>query len=374
MTEVKTNIELDTDLRPHNFGAGPAALPPAVLKVAQQEMLDWHGSGMSVMEMSHRGKEFGQIAEESEADLRELLNIPANYKVLFLQGGATSQFAMVPFNLLRGKATADYVNTGFWSERAIAEAKKYCTVKIVASGESGKYRDIPEPSSWQHDSQAAYLHYTANETIHGVEFHHTPEVAGDQLLVSDMSSNILSAAVEVSKFALIYAGAQKNIGPSGLTIVIVREDLLGQVVPFAPSLFDYKTLAANGSMANTPPTYGWYIAGLVLKWLKEKGGVEAIAALNKQKAELLYRTIDQSDFYVNPVAISCRSRMNIPFTLKDPTLEKPFLQEATAAGLLGLAGHRAVGGMRASLYNAVTLDAVQALTNFMSDFAAAHKK
>ncbi len=372
MATVKTNTNLE--LRPHNFGAGPAALPASVLKVAQEEMLDWHGSGMSVMEMSHRGKEFGQIAEESEADLRQLLNIPANYKVLFLQGGATSQFAMVPLNLLRGKNSADYVNTGFWSERAILEAKKYCQVNVVASGESGKYRDIPEQSSWQRANDAAFLHYTANETIHGVEFHQTPTVSADTLLVSDMSSNILSQTIDVSNFALIYAGAQKNIGPSGLTIVIVRDDLLGQVVPFAPSLFDYKTLAANGSMANTPPTYGWYIAGLVLKWLKQQGGVEAIAALNERKAKLLYSTIDQSDFYDNAVAVGCRSRMNIPFTLRDTALEKQFLQEATAAGLLGLAGHRAVGGMRASLYNAVTFEAVTALTKFMSDFETAHKK
>ncbi len=381
-TETKTNTQVTAQApsskdsssahkRPFNFSAGPAALPEEVLEIAKAEMLDWHGSGMSIMEVSHRGKEFGQIVEQSQADLRELLNIPANYKILFLQGGATSQFSMVPFNLLRGNNKADYVNTGFWSERAIAEANKYCQVNIVASGESGKFTTIPNSDSWQLSKDAAYLHYTANETIHGVEFHYIPQSldASEIPLVTDMSSNMLSRPFDVSKFGLIYAGAQKNIGPAGLTIVIVRDDLIGQVDSKAPTLFDYQYLAKNDSMANTPPTYSWYIAGLVLQWLKKNGGLSAIAETNKKKAELLYSTIDQSEFYQNPVAPECRSLMNIPFILKDAALDKVFLDEAKKAGLLGLAGHRAVGGMRASLYNAVTLEAVQALTSFMGDFA-----
>ncbi|CAN5283243.1 3-phosphoserine/phosphohydroxythreonine transaminase [soil metagenome] len=360
--------------RPFNFSAGPAALPEDVLQIAKEEMLDWHGSGMSIMEVSHRGKEFGQVVEQSQADLKELLNIPANYKILFLQGGATSQFSMVPFNLLRGKGKADYVNSGFWSERAIAEANKYCQVNIVASGESGKFTTIPQPDSWQLSKDSAYLHYTANETIHGVEFQYIPQSLDykEIPLVTDMSSNMLSKPFDVSKFGVIYAGAQKNIGPAGLTIVIVRDDLLGQVDSKAPTLFDYQNLAKNDSMANTPPTYSWYIAGLVLQWLKKNGGLSAIAEANQKKAELLYKTIDQSEFYKNPVAKECRSLMNIPFILNDATLDKAFLDEAKQANLVGLAGHRAVGGMRASLYNAVTLEAVEALTNFMSDFARRH--
>lgn len=360
--------------RPFNFSAGPGALPEEVLQIAKEELLDWHGSGMSIMEVSHRGKEFGQIAEQSQADLRELLNIPANYKLLFLQGGATSQFSMVPFNLLRGNSQADYVNTGFWSERAIAEAKKYCHVNVVATGEAGKFTTIPEADSWQLSKDSAYLHYTANETIHGVEFHHTPTSldAKEIPLVTDMSSNILSRPFDVSQFGLIYAGAQKNIGPAGLTIVIVRDDLIGHVDSKAPTLFDYHNLAKNDSMANTPPTYSWYMAGLVLKWLKKNGGLTAMAETNKKKAELLYSTIDQSDLYHNPVAPQCRSLMNVPFILKDAALDKAFLDEAKKANLLGLAGHRAVGGMRASLYNAVTIEAVEALTTFMVDFAKRH--
>ncbi|MBP9092625.1 3-phosphoserine/phosphohydroxythreonine transaminase [bacterium] len=360
--------------RPFNFSAGPGALPEEVLEIAKEEMLDWHGSGMSIMEVSHRGKEFGQIAEQSQADLRELLDIPSNYKILFLQGGATSQFSMVPFNLLRGNTSADYVNTGFWSERAIAEANKYCQVNVVASGEADKFTTIPDGHSWQLSKDSAYLHYTANETIHGVEFHYTPQSlnAKEIPLVTDMSSNMLSRPFDVSKFGLIYAGAQKNIGPAGLTIVIVRDDLIGQVDSKAPTLFDYQNLAKTDSMANTPPTYSWYMAGLVLKWLKKNGGLTAMAETNKKKAELLYSTIDQSDFYHNSVAPECRSLMNIPFILKDTALDKTFLDEAKRANLLGLAGHRAVGGMRASLYNAVTIEAVQALTNFMTDFAKRH--
>lgn len=360
--------------RPFNFSAGPAALPEEVLEIAKAEMLDWHGSGMSIMEVSHRGKEFGQIVEQSQADLRELLNIPSDYKILFLQGGATSQFSMVPFNLLRGKNKADYVNTGFWSERAIAEANKYCQVNIVASGEAGKFTTIPDQDSWQLSKDSAYLHYTANETIHGVEFKYIPKSldAKEIPLVTDMSSNMLSRPFDVSQFGLIYAGAQKNIGPAGLTIVIVRDDLLGQVDAKAPTLFDYQNLAKNDSMANTPPTYSWYIAGLVLAWLKKNGGLSAIAQTNEKKAALLYSTIDKSEFYQNPVATQCRSLMNIPFILKDAALDKTFLDEAKKENLLGLAGHRAVGGMRASLYNAVTIEAVEALTTFMNDFAKRH--
>lgn len=360
--------------RPFNFSAGPAALPEEVLEIAKAEMLDWHGSGMSIMEVSHRGKEFGQIVEQSQADLRELLSIPPNYKILFLQGGATSQFSMVPFNLLRGKNKTDYVNTGFWSERAIAEANKYCQVNIVASGEADKFTSIPDPDSWQLSKDSAYLHYTANETIHGVEFNYIPKSldAKEIPLITDMSSNMLSRPFDVSQFGLIYAGAQKNIGPAGLTIVIVRDDLIGQVDAKAPTLFDYQNLAKNDSMANTPPTYSWYIAGLVLAWLKKNGGLSAIAQANEKKAELLYSTIDQSEFYQNPVAPQCRSLMNIPFILKDAALDKIFLDEAKKANLLGLAGHRAVGGMRASLYNAVTIEAVEALTTFMNAFAQRH--
>ncbi|MBP6744461.1 3-phosphoserine/phosphohydroxythreonine transaminase [bacterium] len=360
--------------RPFNFSAGPGALPEEVLQIAKEELLDWHGSGMSIMEVSHRGKEFGQIAEQSQADLRELLEIPANYKILFLQGGATSQFSMVPFNLLRGNSHADYVNTGFWSERAIIEAKKYCQVNVVATGEASKFTTIPESESWQLSKDSAYLHYTANETIHGVEFHHIPKSldAKEIPLVTDMSSNMLSRPFDVSKFGLIYAGAQKNIGPAGLTIVIVRDDLIGHVDSKAPTLFDYQNLAKNDSMANTPPTYSWYMAGLVLKWLKKNGGLTAMAETNKKKAELLYSTIDRSDLYHNPVAPECRSLMNVPFILKDAALDKAFLDEAKKANLLGLAGHRAVGGMRASLYNAVTIEAVEALTTFMVDFAKRH--
>jgi phosphoserine aminotransferase len=394
VTKAKTKAEIETNTegflansqdnsltssssalsRPFNFSAGPGALPEEVLQIAKEEMLDWHGSGMSIMEVSHRGKEFGQIAEQSQTDLRELLDIPSNYKILFLQGGATSQFSMVPFNLLRGNNKADYVNTGFWSERAIVEANKYCQVNVVASGEDGKFTTIPDEHSWQVSKDSAYLHYTANETIHGVEFHYTPKSLNTREipLVTDMSSNMLSRPFDVSKFGLIYAGAQKNIGPAGLTIVIVRDDLVGKVDSKAPTLFDYQNLTKNDSMANTPPTYSWYMAGLVLKWLKKSGGLTAIAATNKKKAELLYSTIDQSDFYSNNVAPECRSLMNVPFILKDSALDKAFLDEAKKANLLGLAGHRAVGGMRASLYNAVTFEAVQALTTFMVDFSKRH--
>jgi phosphoserine aminotransferase len=353
----------------YNFSAGPAVLPEDVLKQAQQELLDWHGSGMSVMEMSHRGKEFIGIAEKAEADLRELLGIPANYKVLFLQGGATAQFAMVPMNLLRGKKKADYINTGEWSKKAIKEAQKFCSVNVAASAESTKFTTIPPRNEWKLDPEAAYVHYCGNETIGGVEFFSTPDT-GTVPLVSDMSSTFLSRPLDVSKFGLIYAGAQKNFGPSGLAIAIVREDLIGQLVPGTPSMFDYKIQAENGSMYNTPPTYAWYIAGLVFEWLKKKGGLKAMAEINQRKAKKLYDYIDGSGgFYTNPVALSCRSWMNIPFTLKSEALDEEFLKGAGKAKLLQLKGHRSVGGMRASIYNAMPEAGVDALIDYMKQFA-----
>jgi len=353
--------------RVYNFSAGPAMLPEEVLEQAAQEMKDWHGSGMSVMEMSHRGKEFISIAEEAEADLRELLSIPDNYKVLFLQGGASSQFSMVPMNLLKGKTTADYINTGYWSKKAIAEAKRYCDVNIVASGESTNFTSIPPRSEWSLNPEAAYVHYTPNETIGGVEFHEIPEV-GDVPLVADMSSTILSRPIDISRFGLIYAGAQKNIGPAGLTIVIIRDDLIGNPLDSTPTMFNYETHVKANSMYNTPPTYAWYIAGLVFKWIKRIGGLEKMAEINKRKAEKLYRAIDESDFYHNPVSRECRSWMNVPFTLADPSLDETFLKEAKDAGLVSLKGHRSVGGMRASIYNAMPEEGVDTLISFMKDF------
>ncbi len=351
----------------YNFSAGPAVLPREVLQRAQEEMLDWQGSGMSVMEMSHRGKQFMSIAEKAEADLRELMKIPANYKVLFLQGGASSQFAMVPINLLRGKSGADYIWTGAWGKKAIAEGKRYCQVNVAASSEAEGFNTIPDPSGWQLDKDAAYVHYTPNETIGGVEFHWIPDV-GDVPLVADMSSTILSRPVDVSRYGVIYAGAQKNIGPAGLTVVIVRDDLIGQPVDGQPVMFDYATHAANGSMYNTPPTYSWYLAGLVFEWLKDRGGLEAISLVNHRKSKLLYDAIDASAFYRNPVDPNCRSWMNVPFTLADPSLDSVFLEEAAGAGLITLKGHRSVGGMRASIYNAMPEEGVQALVDFMADF------
>ncbi len=356
--------------RAYNFCAGPAALPEAVLQQAQADLLDWHGHGCSVMEMSHRGKDFVSIAEQAEQDLRDLLNIPSNYKVLFLQGGATLQFAQIPMNLLRGKASADYVCTGVWSEKAIEEARKFGGVNVVATDVANKFTRVPSFDSWQLDRNAAYLHYTPNETIHGVEFDFIPQV--DVPLVADYSSSILSEPLDVSKFGLIYAGAQKNIGPAGIVVVIVREDLLGQVMPGTPTLLDYAVAAKNGSMYNTPPTFSWYLAGLVFQWLKAQGGLKAMAEINARKAAKLYAAIDGSDFYGNPVAIANRSRMNVPFTLADAALEKTFLAEADQRQLLNLAGHRSVGGMRASLYNAVPEAGVDALINFMADFEQRH--
>lgn len=353
----------------YNFSAGPAVLPKEVLQQAQAEMLDWHGSGMSVMEMSHRGREFMGIAAQAEADLRELMGIPANYKVLFLQGGAHLQFSMIPMNLLRGKPSVDYLNTGEWSKKAIAEAKKYGAVNVVATSADKNFTYVPDFSTWQCDPEAAYLHFTPNETIGGVEFDWLPE-AGNVPLVADMSSTVLSRQIDVSRYGLIYAGAQKNIGPAGLTLVIVREDLIGQVVAGTPTMLDYKTHADNDSMYNTPPTYAIYIAGLVFQWLKKNGGIAAMEQTNIAKAELLYGAIDSSNgFYVCPVALDNRSRMNVPFTLKDATLDGAFVKQAEARGLLQLKGHRSVGGMRASIYNAMPLAGVQALVDFMNEFA-----
>ncbi|HUW25059.1 MAG TPA: 3-phosphoserine/phosphohydroxythreonine transaminase [Gallionella sp.] len=353
----------------YNFSAGPAVLPKEVLQQAQAELLDWHGSGMSVMEMSHRGKEFMSIAAQTEADLRELMGIPANYKVLFLQGGASQQFAMIPMNLLHSKTSADYVHTGEWSKKAISEAKKFCSVNVVATGADKNFSYVPDFSSWQRDPDAAYLHYTPNETIGGVEFNWIPETGGVPL-VADMSSNILSRPVDVSKYGLIYAGAQKNIGPAGLAVIIVRDDLIGQTVAGTPTMLDYKTHADNGSMYNTPPTYGVYIAGLVFQWLKKNGGIAAMEQTNITKAKLLYAAIDASNgFYSCPVALPDRSRMNVPFTLKDANLDGDFLKQADARGLLQLKGHRSVGGMRASIYNAMPLAGVQTLVSFMNEFA-----
>jgi phosphoserine aminotransferase len=355
--------------RIYNFSAGPAVLPKEVLEQARDELVNWQGCGMSVMEMSHRGKEFMGIAAQAEADLRELMNIPANYKVLFLQGGASSQFAMVPMNLLRGKTGADYLNTGEWSKKAIKEAKKYCTVNVVASSEDKNFSYAPSQDKWNLDKNAAYVHYTPNETIGGVEMFWTPKT-GDVPLVADMSSMILSRPINVADFGLIYAGAQKNIGPSGLTVVIVREDLMGQTVAGTPTMFDYKTHADNESMYNTPPTYGIYMAGLVFKWLKHKGGVGAMEQINIAKANVLYDYLDTTSFYACPTATENRSRMNVPFTLKDAALDEAFLKGAKERGLVQLKGHRSVGGMRASIYNAMPIDGLKELVAYMKEFEA----
>ncbi len=356
----------------YNFSAGPAVLPKEVLQQAQAELVDWNGSGMSVMEMSHRGKEYMGIHAQAEADLRELMAIPKNYKVLFLQGGGHLQFSMVPLNLLRGKLSADYVNTGEWSKKAIGEAKKFGYVNVVADNADKNCTYVPAFDTWQLDKDAAYVHYTPNETIGGVEFGWVPDT-GKVPLVADMSSNILSRPYDVSKFGLIYAGAQKNIGPAGLTLVIVREDLVGHADPRLPTMMDYKIHADADSMYNTPPTFAIYMAGLVFQWLKKNGGVAAMEGVNIAKANLLYAAIDASDgFYRCPVNKTDRSRMNVPFTLKDATLDGEFLKQADARGLLQLKGHRSVGGMRASIYNAMPLAGVQALVDYMNEFARKH--
>ncbi len=353
--------------RVFNFSAGPAALPQAVLEQAQAEMLDWNGSGMSVMEMSHRGKEFMSIAAEAEADLRELMAIPDNYKVLFLQGGASSQFAMIPMNLLGAKKSADYINTGAWSKKAISEAKRYCDVNVAATTEGTSFSSTPSQEELNLSADAAYVHYTPNETIGGVEFSYIPET-GDVPLIADMSSTILSRPIDVSRFGMIYAGAQKNIGPAGLNIVIIRDDLIGDALESTPSMFRYATHADNDSMYNTPPTFGWYLAGLVFKWLKGLGGLEAMAGINQAKAQLLYEAVDGSDFYANPVEKESRSWMNVPFTLANPDLDAEFLKGAQEVGLMTLKGHRSVGGMRASIYNAMPREGVERLVEFMHEF------
>ena len=354
-----------------NFSAGPAMLPQEVLARAGDEMLDWHGSGMCVMEMSHRGKEFVSIAAEAEQDLRELLEIPVGYKVLFLQGGATLQFAQIPMNLLRGKASADYLLTGEWSRKAIKEAQAFCEVRIAASSEDRGFTYAPAQAAWNLNPDAAYVHYCSNETIGGVEFNWVPE-SGGVPLVADASSHLLSRPLDVSKFGLIYAGAQKNIGPAGLTIVIVREDLIGQAAKGTPTVMDYKKQADAESMLNTPATYSIYVAGLVFKWLKAAGGLAAIERQNIAKAGLLYDYLDSSAFFSNPVAKSDRSRMNVPFTLADSKLDAEFLKGAEARGMVQLKGHRSVGGMRASIYNAMPLEGVQQLVAYMKEFEAQH--
>ncbi|WP_026182285.1 3-phosphoserine/phosphohydroxythreonine transaminase [Leeia oryzae] len=352
-----------------NFSAGPAVLPKPVLEQAQAELLDWHGSGMSVMEMSHRGPEFQSIIDEALADLRELMNIPANYQILFLQGGAQGQFSAVPLNLIGKTGKADYVNTGHWSTLAMKEAARYGTVNEVCSSADSRFDHIPAFAEWKLTPDASYVHYTPNETVGGLEFQWVPEV-GNVPLVADMSSNILSREIDVSKFGLIYAGAQKNIGPSGLTLVIVRDDLIGHALPVTPVTYDYKKYADAGSMYNTPSTYGIYLAGLVFKWLKQNGGIAAMEQQNIAKSNLLYHYLDDcGGFYYSPIASADRSRMNVVFRLKDEALDAAFLKESKAAGLLQLKGHKIAGGMRASIYNAMPVEGVQALLSFMKDFA-----
>jgi phosphoserine aminotransferase len=352
--------------RCYNFCAGPAALPEAVLKTARDDMLEWHGKGLSLVEMSHRSAEVVGVFERAEQTLRELLGISDDYAVLFVQGGASTQFSAVPLNLLAGEATVDYVNTGQWSKKAIAEAGRFANVNVVASSEDTNFSTIPPQESWQLSPDAAYLHYTPNETIGGVEYFWTPGV--DVPLVADMSSTLLSRQIDVSEFGVIYAGAQKNIGPAGLTLVIVRRDLLGRANARCPAMLNWQTAADNDSMYNTPPTFAVYLAGLVFDWLSERGGLAAMEAINRSKAARLYAAIDGSAFYANPVELASRSLMNVPFTLADAKLDPVFLAQADAAGLLNLKGHRSVGGMRASIYNAVSDEAVDALIAFMQDF------
>jgi len=360
--------------RPFNFSAGPAAMPQEVLTEAAAEMLDWHGSGMSVMEMSHRGKEFGAIYEQAQADLRELLAIPANFHILFMQGGGLAENAIVPMNLSRG-GVADFVVTGSWSQKSEKEARKYAKTHIAASNEADDHLSLPDPASWQLSADASYVHLCTNETIHGVEVHTLPDLKalGSQApLVIDFSSHVASRSVNWSKVGLAFGGAQKNLGPAGLTLVVVREDLLGHALPSCPSAFNYKTVADNQSMYNTPPTYSIYIAGLVFKWLKKQGGIAAMEQRNIAKAELLYGAIDHSQLYQNKVALNCRSRMNVPFFLRNESLNEAFLIGAREHGLLQLKGHKSVGGMRASIYNAMPIEGVQALVNYMHTFEKTH--
>lgn len=357
--------------RLYNFCAGPAALPEAVLQRAQAELLDWQGKGLSVMEMSHRSDEYVGIAEKAEQDLRDLLNIPSNYRVLFLQGGASQQFAQIPLNLLPEGGSADYIDTGIWSAKAIEEASRYGHINIAASAREHDYFAIPGQNDWQLTAEASYVHYTPNETIGGLEFNWIPQV-GDKPLVADMSSTILSRPLDVSRYGLIYAGAQKNIGPSGLVVVIVRDDLLGNARASCPTMLDYAIAAKNGSMYNTPPTFAWYLSGLIFQWLKEQGGLEAMERINQSKQRKLYAAIDASGLYSNPINPADRSWMNIPFRLADDRLDKPFLAGAEARGMLNLKGHRSVGGMRASIYNAVPEAAVDALVAYMAEFEKQH--
>lgn len=357
--------------RVFNFSPGPATLPEPVLRQAAEEMLDWHGSGMSVMEMSHRGKEFMSIHAETEDLLKELMGIPANYKVLFMQGGAIGENAIVPLNLIGATGKADYVLTGDWSKKSYKEAKTYGQVNVAATGEASKFTALPKQKEWKLDPGASYVHICSNETIGGVQFHWTPDT-GTVPLVADMSSDILSRPIDVSKYGLIYAGAQKNIGPSGLTIVIVREDLLGHALPVTPSAFNYKVQAEADSMYNTPPTYAIYIAGLVLKHVKKLGGMKAVAQHNEEKAAILYDFLDATAFYRNPIAKEDRSRMNVPFWLKDDALNDAFLKGAQERGMIQLKGHRSVGGMRASIYNAMPIEGVKALVQYMKEFERQH--
>ena len=352
--------------RVYNFSAGPAALPLAVLEQIRNDIPDWLGLGMSVMEVSHRGKDFVELAARAEKNLRDLLGVPDDYSVLFTQGGATLQMAMAPLNLAAPGDRVVYVLTGSWGKKAANEAKKFCKVNIAADASDKNFTYIPAETSWRRSGNAAYLHITPNETIAGVEFNFVP--GGDVPIVADMSSNILSRPIKVSDYGVIYAGAQKNIGPAGITLVLVRNDLLDRARPDTPHLMTWKSYAESDSMTNTPPTFAWYVADLVFRWLKEQGGVEAMAEVNARKAQKLYAAIDASDFYTNPVALDCRSRMNVPFILADDGLDKTFLEESAAAGLTNLKGHRSVGGMRASIYNAVTEDAVDALIGFMAEF------
>jgi phosphoserine aminotransferase len=354
----------------YNFSAGPAALPAPVLRQAAEELPDWHGTGMSVMEMSHRGRDFVSIAESAEASLRDLMNVPDDYRALFLQGGATGQFAAIPMNLARQDGGADYVITGLWGKRAHGEGAKFLgRASVAASASPSTY--VPPESDWRLTPDADYVHITLNETIQGVRFDHVPDT-GPVPLVADVSSMILSEPIDVSDFGVLYAGAQKNIGPSGLVVVIVREDLLGRARPGTPQVWNWFENAKSGSMINTPPTFAWYIAGLVFRWVADQGGVPAMAEINRRKAARLYGAIDQSGFYANPVAPASRSLMNVPFTVAQPDLESVFLAEARSAGLVNLEGHRAVGGMRASIYNAMPEAGVDALIDFMKEFESRH--
>ncbi len=358
-------------MRTFNFSAGPAVLPEPVLRQAAAEMLDWRGSGMSVMEMSHRGKEFVSIAAQAESDLRRLLDIPDDYAVLFLQGGAIAENAIVPMNLLGQAGVADYVDTGEWSKKSIKEAGRYCKAHVAASAADRGYSHVPPQASWKLSPGAAYVHVCTNETIGGVEYHWTPEL-GDVPLVADMSSHLLSKPVDVAKYGVIYAGAQKKAGPAGVTIVIVRKGLFGRALPITPSAFDWQQQAENDSMLNTPPTYSIYIAGLVFEWLLQQGGLVAIERSNIAKAALLYDYLDATDFYANPVDPADRSRMNVPFKLRDESLDAAFLKGAEAEGMVQLKGHRSVGGMRASIYNAMPIDGVRALVAYMREFERRH--